>query len=74
MNIKYIPTQNMLEIVFDDGKENIIVTEDGAFNFHIVNNSHLPTDEKLIGFVSLLFLDKKNDYERKVYEETKDED
>ena len=73
MNIEYIPTQNTLKIIFDDGKENITVTEDGTLNFRIVNNSRLLTDKNLIEFVSILFLDKKNDYERKVYEETKDE-
>lgn len=68
MKINYDPDKNLLQIVFDDGKENITVTEEGTLKFRVVNNSHLPTDENLVQFVSLLFLEKKTDYERVKYE------
>lgn len=69
MKIEYFSTSNSMKITFDDGIQNITVTERRSLEFNIVNNSQLPTDEKLVQFVSMLFLDKKNDYECKVYEE-----
>lgn len=64
MIIDYFPVSNSMKIVFDDGVQNITVTEKGHMEFYIENNSQLPTDENLVQFVSFLFLEKKNDYDK----------